>query len=172
MSNIILIGFMGCGKSSIGRHMSENYQYTLIDTDSYIEKQQKCTISEIFEKNGEEYFRQLETQCLLDLINTSDDKMIIAVGGGLPMREENRELLHKLGKVVYLRATIDTLEKRLKGDTTRPLIQGGELRQKIENLFNLRQDTYEELADLIVDTDRRSYQQITEAIRNLEKGRL
>ena len=165
MSNIILIGFMGCGKSSIGRHMSENYQYTLIDTDSYIEKQQKCTISEIFEKNGEEYFRQLETQCLLDLINTSDDKMIIAVGGGLPMREENRELLHKLGKVVYLRATIDTLEKRLKGDTTRPLIQGGELRQKIENLFNLRQDTYEELADLIVDTDRRSYQQITEAIR-------
>lgn len=165
MSNIILIGFMGCGKSSIGRHMSENYQYTLIDTDSYIEKQQKCTISEIFEKNGEEYFRQLETQCLLDLINTSDDKMIIAVGGGLPMREENRELLHKLGKVVYLRAAIDTLEKRLKGDTTRPLIQGGELRQKIENLFNLRQDTYEELADLIVDTDRRSYQQITEAIR-------
>lgn len=165
MSNIILIGFMGCGKSSIGRHMSENYQYTLIDTDSYIEKQQKCTISEVFEKNGEEYFRQLETQCLLDLINTSDDKMIIAVGGGLPMREENRELLHKLGKVVYLRAAIDTLEKRLKGDTTRPLIQGGELRQKIENLFNLRQDTYEELADLIVDTDRRSYQQITEAIR-------
>lgn len=165
MSNIILIGFMGCGKSSIGRHMSENYQYTLIDTDSHIEKQQKCTISEIFEKNGEEYFRQLETQCLLDLINTSDDKMIIAVGGGLPMREENRELLHKLGKVVYLRAAIDTLEKRLKGDTTRPLIQGGELRQKIENLFNLRQDTYEELADLIVDTDRRSYQQITEAIR-------
>lgn len=165
MENIILIGFMGCGKSSIGRHMSENYQYTLIDTDSYIEEQQKCTISEIFGKNGEEYFRQLETQCLLDLINLSADKMIIAVGGGLPMRKENQELLHRLGKVVYLRAKVDTLEKRLKGDTTRPLIQGGELRQKIENLFNLRQDTYEKLADLIVDTDRKSYQQITSAIR-------
>ena len=165
MENIILIGFMGCGKSSIGRYMSENYQYTLIDTDSYIEEKQKCTISEIFEKNGEEYFRQLETQCLLDLINLSADKMVIAVGGGLPMRKENQELLHRLGKVVYLRAKVDTLEKRLKGDTTRPLIQGGELRQKIENLFNLRQDTYEKLADLIVDTDRKSYQQITSAIR-------
>ena len=165
MSNIILIGFMGCGKSSIGRFMSEKYQYTLIDTDSYIEEQQKCTISEIFETKGEEYFRQLETQCLKELIDSSTDKMIIAVGGGLPMRKENRELLHELGKVVYLRAEIDTLEKRLKGDTTRPLIQGGELRTKIENLFNLRQDTYEELADLIVDTDHRSYQQITAKIR-------
>lgn len=165
MDNIILIGFMGCGKSSIGRYMSEKYQYTLIDTDSYIEEQQKCTINEIFKNKGEEYFRQLETQCLVDLINKSTDKMIIAVGGGLPMREENRELLHRLGKIVYLRAEIDTLEKRLKGDTTRPLIQGGELRQKIENLFKLRQDTYEELADLIIDTDFRSYQQITAAIR-------
>ena len=165
MSNLILIGFMGCGKSSIGRFMSEKYKFTLIDTDSYIEEQQKCTISKIFDEKGEEYFRQLETQCLQELINSSVNNMIIAVGGGLPMREENRELLHKLGKIVYLRAEIDTLVKRLKGDNTRPLIQGGELRQKIEKLFNLRQDTYEKLADLTVDTDGRSYQQITAAIR-------
>ena len=165
MSNIILIGFMGCGKSSIGRFMSEKYQYTLIDTDSYIEEQQNVTISEIFRGKGEEYFRQLETDCLRELIKHSSDNTIIAVGGGLPMREENRNLLRKLGKVVYLRAQIDTLENRLKGDTSRPLIQGGELRNKIENLIALRQDTYEKLADLIIDTDRKSFQQITASIR-------
>ena len=76
------------------------------------------------------------------------------------MREINRELLHELGTIVYLRASIDTLEKRLQGDNRRPLLQGGGLRTKIENLFAQRESTYEELADIIVDTDNCTYAEV------------
>lgn len=160
MGNIILIGFMGCGKSSIGKYMSKRRRYKLIDTDSYIEEKEGREISEIFASDGEEAFRQMETECLRELIKTTGKKLVVAVGGGLPMREVNRELLHELGTIVYLRTSIDTLEDRLKGDSKRPLLQGGELREKIENLFVQRENTYLELADIIVDTDDCSYAEI------------
>lgn len=81
------------------------------------------------------------------------------------MREENRELLHRLGRIVYLRATVDTLEGRLSGDVNRPLLQGGELRNKIENLFGQRESTYENLADIIVDTDGCTYSRVVSKIK-------
>lgn len=165
MGNIILIGFMGCGKSSIGKYMSKRRRYRLIDTDSYIEEKQGREIGEIFSSDGEETFRQMETDCLRELIEMTDSELVVAVGGGLPMREVNRELLHKLGTIVYLRTSIDTLEERLKGDTKRPLLQGGELRAKIENLFAQRENTYVELADIIVDTDNCSYAEVFNRIR-------
>lgn len=160
MGNIILIGFMGCGKSSIGKYMSKRRRYKLIDTDSYIEEKEGRSINEIFASDGEAYFRQLETDCIRELIEMSGKKLVVAVGGGLPMRGLNRELLHELGTIVYLRTSIDTLEKRLQGDDKRPLLQGGELRTKIENLFAQRESTYEELADIIVDTDNRTYAEV------------
>ncbi len=165
MGNIILIGFMGCGKSSIGKYMSKRRRYRLIDTDSYIEEKQGREIGEIFSSDGEETFRQMETDCLRELIEMTDSELVVAVGGGLPMREVNRELLQKLGTIVYLRTSIDTLEERLKGDTKRPLLQGGELRAKIENLFAQRENTYVELADIIVDTDNCSYAEVFNRIR-------
>lgn len=160
MGNIILIGFMGCGKSSVGKYMSKRRRYKLIDTDAYIEEKEGRSISEIFDADGEEAFRQMETECIKELIGMSGKKLAVAVGGGLPMREINRELLHELGTIVYLRASIDTLEKRLQGDNRRPLLQGGGLRTKIENLFAQRESTYEELADIIVDTDNCTYAEV------------
>ena len=99
--NIILIGFMGCGKSSVGIRLSYQLRRTMIDTDKWIEQRQKKTISQIFQESGEEAFRQMETECLKELIRTAD-RQIISVGGGLPMREENHELLKELGRVFYL----------------------------------------------------------------------
>ena len=145
--------------------MSKRRRYRLIDTDSYIEEKQGREIGEIFSSDGEETFRQMETDCLRELIEMTDSELVVAVGGGLPMREVNRELLHKLGTIVYLRTSIDTLEERLKGDTKRPLLQGGELRAKIENLFAQRENTYVELADIIVDTDNCSYAEVFNRIR-------
>ena len=165
MHNIILIGFMGCGKSSIGRYLEKKKSYTLIDTDEYIEKQQGRSINDIFAVEGEEYFRNLETQCIRELIDKADNNLVIAVGGGLPMRSENQTLLKELGKVVYLRATENTLVDRLTGDSKRPLLKGGDLRTKISDLFAKREATYIELADAIVDTDNCSYEDVIKSIK-------
>ena len=165
MDNIILIGFMGCGKSSIGKYLEKKRGYTLIDTDDYIEKQQGRSINDIFAVEGEEYFRNLETQCIRELIDKADNNLVIAVGGGLPMRSENQTLLKELGKVVYLRATENTLVDRLTGDSKRPLLKGGDLRTKISDLFAKREATYIELADAIVDTDNCSYEDVFKSIK-------
>ncbi len=165
MDNIILIGFMGSGKSSIGRYMEQEQGYKLIDTDEYIEYKQSDTISNIFATKGEEYFRNLETECIKELINAGTLGAVISVGGGLPVKVENRELLKELGKVVYLRASVDTLVKRLSGDSTRPLIQGGDLRTKITDLFGKREAIYEEVADIVIDTDDCSFETIFAMIK-------
>ncbi|MDD6339648.1 MAG: shikimate kinase [Butyrivibrio sp.] len=159
MANIILIGFMGCGKSSIGRFMSTK-GYKLIDTDSYIEERENRKIKDIFETDGEEYFRDCETAILKEILADGNDNYVIAVGGGLPMREENRLLLHKLGKVVYLKASVASLMSRLKGDSKRPLLQGKSLEERIRELMNLRESTYESVSDVIVSTDGRSFERI------------
>jgi shikimate kinase len=88
------------------------------------------------------------------------NNQIISVGGGLPMREINRELLHQLGQVVYLRASAETIYQRVKNDTTRPLLQGGNPQEKIKNLLNERQTNYESAADIIVDVDGKDFEQI------------
>lgn len=162
--NYVLIGFMGCGKSSIGRFM-EGKGYKLIDTDRYIEEKEGRSVSDIFDSNGEEYFRNLETETVKELAMGNYDGYVIAVGGGLPMRGENRRYMHEIGTVVYLKATAGTLEKRLSGDRSRPLLKGGNLREKINKLMNDRADTYEQTADILVDTDDMSYEQVYNIIK-------
>lgn len=152
MENVILTGFMGCGKSSLGIKLSYRLKMPLIDTDKQIEREQGCTISEIFEKYGEEHFRQLETEALKKIKNQKGS-CIISVGGGLPMREENRAILKDLGMVVYLRIRPETVYERLKDDTTRPLLQGENPQEKIRRLMESREEAYKEGADFIIDAD-------------------
>ncbi len=101
MKNIILTGFMGCGKTSVGIRLSYRVRWTMTDTDRKIERLYRMSVSEIFEKMGEEAFRDMETHCLEKLLDEPQGQ-IIAVGGGLPIRSRNRELLKRLGWVVYL----------------------------------------------------------------------
>lgn len=164
MKNIVLIGFMGSGKSTLGKYLAKKYNMKQIDTDWYIENKYNMAISDIFNEYGETRFREMETECINDLIN-DNGKYIVSVGGGLPVKEVNRPLLKKLGFVVYLKATVDTLEKRLSGDTKRPLLQGGSLRDKITNLMEQRETIYEEVADLIVNTDNKKFEEIEELIK-------
>lgn len=173
MNNIILIGFMGCGKSTFGKWLANKQNMMFVDTDKYIEQQQGISVSEIFETHGEEYFRNLETQLLCDFLGMNgEDKRIdrtavIAVGGGLAVREENRKLLSKLGKIVYLDTSIEELVKRLENDTTRPLLKGGSLIDKISTLMDARRDIYEDVADIIVETDGRSMYELYEGLLQL-----
>lgn len=163
MGNVILIGFMGCGKSTVGLKLSYRLKKTIIDTDKEIEKEEKRSISDIFAAEGEAYFRNKETECLRRLLETAGNQ-IISVGGGLPMREENRKLMHQLGRVVYLRAQAETIYDRLKHDTTRPLLQGDHPREKIRTLMAQREQNYVKAADVIVDVDGKDFEQILSEI--------
>ncbi len=164
MNNIVLIGFMGCGKTTFGKWIASNYNMEFIDTDEYIESKENRKISDIFASDGEEFFRKLETSTIEELSkNTSN--AVISVGGGLPVRECNRAILKQLGKVVYLETSIDELERRLKNDTKRPLLAGGNIREKIESLMSAREDIYISVADCVIKTDNKSFKQIYEEVR-------
>ena len=163
MDNIILIGFMGSGKSTVGIKLSYRLRHAMEDTDKLIEKEEGRTISEIFATDGEAYFRNLETECLKKLIQTANQK-IISVGGGLPIREENHALLKKLGTVVYLRAKAETIYERVKHDTSRPLLQGDDPKGKIQTLMSQRAGIYEKASDVIIDVDNKDFDTIIDEI--------
>lgn len=163
MENVILIGFMGCGKTTVGLKLSYRLRRTVIDTDKEIEREEKRTISDIFATDGEPCFRDMETACLKRLLESADGR-IISVGGGLPMRKENRALLHELGQVFYLRAKGETIYERLKGDTTRPLLQGNDPLTKIRTLLGERDPYYREAADVVITVDGKSFDQILDEI--------
>ena len=174
--NIVLIGFMGSGKSTIGIKLSYRLRRVVEDTDKLIVRKTGRNISDIFAKEGETYFRELETDMLKSLCETCSLKhsqKIISVGGGTPVREENRELLKQLGTVVYLRLRPETVYNRLKGDTTRPLLQGDNPEEKIRALMDARKNAYESCADLIIDVDDKDMVTIVDLIEEyLHKGEL
>jgi shikimate kinase len=157
--SIVLIGFMGSGKTTLGKWIAENQGYVFVDTDELIEEQEGRTINEIFATDGEEYFRNLETQ-VIDRLAGDDRKLVISVGGGLPVRDENRKLMRRAGRVVYLNTGVDELERRLKGDTTRPLLAGSDLRKKITDLMEKRESLYLDAADVVVDTQGKTFEEI------------
>lgn len=171
-NNIILIGFMGCGKSTVGKKIAKECEMDFLDTDAWIEEREETSISEIFAGKGENYFRELETKCLEVLAEESGQKnhshvnrKVISVGGGLPIREENRQLLKKLGTVFYLKASEDTIYHRLKTDTTRPLLQGENPKQKIRDLMEAREEKYILASDRVIVVDDKKVKEIVEEIK-------
>lgn len=161
--NIILIGFMGSGKTTVGLRLSYKMRMPVEDTDKLIERREGRSISEIFEREGEARFRELETGLLRDL-GDRKQKCIFSVGGGTPVRRENQVLLKQLGKVVYLRVKPETVYERLKGDVSRPLLQCDNPLTRIRELMEARKDAYESCADLVLDTDDMVVERITEKI--------
>ena len=162
MNNVILIGFMGSGKTSCGKAYSKLAGTGFSDTDEMIEEQQKMSISDIFEKYGEAYFRKLETELVKSL--EGREIGVLSVGGGLAVTPGNGDLLKKIGKVVYLKATKECLVKRLESDTTRPLLAGGNLEEKIANLMALREDAYMSAADIVINTEGLSVDEVAKKI--------
>ncbi len=156
--NIVLIGFMGVGKSSIAAYLHQTLSMDVIEMDQVIEQQQQMTISEIFRIHGEEYFRNLETQLLIDM--QSRKNVIISCGGGVAMRDENVKEMKKNGKVVLLTANPRTILERVKHSEERPLLNGRKNVESIEKLMEARRAKYEAAADLIVETDGKSVEEI------------
>ncbi len=163
---MVLIGFMGSGKTSVGLRLSYKMRKSVVDTDRLIERQEGMSISEIFAAKGEAYFRDLETDVLRSLVGRTHNQ-ILSVGGGTPLKEENRKLLRELGTVVYLKVRPETVYERLKGDDTRPLLRGEDPLGRIRALLSQREALYEAAADVVVDVDGRPMEDILEEI--LEK---
>lgn len=161
--NIILCGMMGAGKTTIGIKIAEITSLRWYDTDGLIvDKYGK--ISDIFEYYGEVYFRKIETGIVKEL--AQKDGLIISTGGGLVLKKENNELLQKNGKIVFLRATIDTLAKRLNVDGTRPLLENSTegIRDRLSRLLEERSPIYQQVADYVVDVDGKTPEEIAKEI--------
>lgn len=163
MNNIVLIGFMGSGKTTIGKALEKKIGISFVDTDKLIENYEKCRISEIFNNKGEKYFRRIETE-ILKKLSRADGINIISTGGGIITNSENILLLRQLGTVVYLRIKAETVVKRLDGDVTRPLLAGEDKFAKIEILMNDRREAYEKTADVIIDVDDISVEEVVSRI--------
>ncbi len=161
--NIILIGFMGSGKTTVGFRLSYRLRTPVEDTDKLIERKEGKTISEIFAEQGEAYFRKMETE-LLEEIKDRSYARIISVGGGTPVNPRNRELLKQCGIVVYLRAKPETIYGRIKHDDTRPLLQCEDPLAKIKELMEARKEAYEDCAEIIIDTDNLTMEEVMDKI--------
>lgn len=169
-NNLILIGFMGCGKTTVGKLAAELLRRPFTDTDQLIEKQEGRSIGEIFETEGEAAFRDKETALLKRLSETLEGK-VLSVGGGTPVREENACLLRKTGTVVYLRISPQTVYRRLKGDTTRPLLKSEDPLRRIRELLDMRSERYEKCAHITLDVDEMTPEEIAAVILKKISGR-
>lgn len=166
--NVVLIGFMGSGKTSVGRRLSRRLGYRFVDTDQYIEEELGCTIAELFTRKGEAHFRDLETRLARRLSKL--DNAVISTGGGLPITPGNLELLKVAGPVVFLKASLDDILQRLERDTRRPkLKEGDDLRQTVTALLEKRLPRYEQ-ADFVVETAKKGMNRVAGEIIRLIAG--
>ena len=156
--NLILCGMMGAGKTSVGKAIATLSGRHWVDTDDFI-TEKYGVISEIFKTRGEAYFRTLETETVKTL--TSQDNLVISVGGGLVLKQENVALLRKNGKMIFLRASLETLVQRLHSDKTRPLLQTEKsLEERLQKLLSERTPVYEGVADYTVTVDGKTPEEI------------
>lgn len=162
--NIILIGFMGCGKSTIGVRLSYRMKQPYIDTDKYIESMEESSVSELFAQRGEEAFRDTETEVLRSFVDKRLKNHVVATGGGMPLRPENMRLMKALGPVVWLKITPEGVYERLKTDTTRPLLQVPEPLVKIKELMSVRESAYRDCADIAIDVENKTPERIMDEI--------
>lgn len=150
--NIVLIGIMGCGKSTVGRELQQRLGYPLVDMDQEIELMAGKPITAIFAEDGEDRFREMETQVLANLAAHPDQRRIISTGGGVIGRPENRRMLRDLGYVVWLDAPAAVILERTGKSRHRPLLQTDDPAEKLRELMALRGPLYQETARLKLDT--------------------
>jgi len=166
--NIVLIGMMGCGKSSVGKELGSFGRYKFLDMDLMIESRCQMTIPHIFERYGELYFRTVETETAREA--ASRESVVIATGGGVILKHENMEALRTNGFVVYLQCRPQVLLDRVKGDKGRPLLNAASEKEKLlEKLLTEREPLYKQYSDYIIDANESSKSKLAKAILEVKK---
>ncbi|WP_433743112.1 shikimate kinase [Falsibacillus pallidus] len=159
---IYLVGYMGAGKTTVGERLANMWDETVYDTDKMIIEKEDCSIHDIFNRHGEDYFRDLETEILKE---ASVLNGVITTGGGMVLREKNRKLMKSTGTVIFLECNPTVIFSRLKGDTERPLLQN---KNEIEfsRLYEKRKPYYEDSAHMIIDTSNLTIGEVVSEINN------
>lgn len=152
--NLILVGMMGSGKTTMGRALSKQLGKTFVDSDEEVQKRTGVTIPHIFDIEGEAGFRQRESMAIHDLLER--DSMVLATGGGAVLAEQNRTLLQQNGIVIYLKAGVHDLWQRTKHDRNRPLLQTDDPHGKLKELLQQRDPLYQQVADIVIQSGRQS----------------
>ena len=163
--NVIMVGFMGSGKTAVGRRLAQRLGYVFLDTDHFIETQLGKSINEVFAQEGEAYFRRLESALAGRL--SALNNYVVSTGGGMVATPGNMELLRAAGTVVFLDADQEEIIRRLERDTKRPMLKGHELRERVERLLGERRHFYE-MAHVQVETKGKTVNRVAgEVIRQL-----
>jgi shikimate kinase len=161
MGNVILTGFMGTGKSVVGRLLAARLGYRFLDLDALIVEEAGMSINDIFASHGEPYFRQLESEAIGQL--SAEDCLVVATGGGAIINPANRQRLHGLGLVVNLTAPVAVIQRRLLAENDRPLLNDDKSSEKIAGMLAEREVFYAD-ADERIDTAEKSVEEIVEVI--------
>jgi len=154
VAQLLLVGLPGAGKSTVGRQLGRRLGLPFHDSDHVIEQRIGCSIRDYFEREGEQAFRDVEEEVIRDLADGSDG--VVATGGGVVLREANRQRLRAAGQVVYLRSTPEEIFRRLRHDTVRPLLQVGDPLDRLRKLHAERDPLYREAAHFVIETGRPS----------------
>lgn len=160
--NILLIGFMGTGKTSVSRVLKEMTKLPEIDMDKYIVEKENKSISDIFDQFGEDYFRKIETECLKEILENKG--VIVSCGGGVVVKDENVAYMKDKGIIVLLTAKPETVYNRVKDCKDRPILNNNMNVEFIESLMEKRKDRYLSVADIIIETDNKTVKEIASEI--------
>lgn len=162
MRNIFLIGYMGTGKSTVAAFISKEYGLDVMEMDEMLVQKEGMSISDIFRNHGEEYFREVETNLLKKICMLTNQ--VVSCGGGVVLRSQNIEEMKKCGTIVLLSASPETILERVKGDSSRPLLQGNKNLAFITDMLEQRRPKYEGAADIVVQTDGKRVSDICKEI--------
>ncbi len=166
-NNIILVGLMGAGKSTIGRNLAKRLEKEFYDSDRVIEERTGVDIATIFEIEGEEGFRNREVQVISELCQL--DNIVLATGGGSILRDENRRNMKKYSQVIYLSTTAELLYSRIRHDKSRPLMQTSNPLETLKSLLKDREPFYKEVSDLVITTGKQKANVIVKRVENALK---
>lgn len=164
MGNIYLVGFMGTGKTAVGKELAKRKKWCFADLDELVELKEKRSIADIFAKDKEPYFRSIETQILKEV--AKEEKFVVACGGGIVLKKENIAAMKESGIIVCLSAAPEIILKRISGCTHRPLLNVADPRGQVELLMKLRAPYYAQ-ADKTIDTSKATIKEVTDKIIKL-----
>lgn len=170
MANLVLIGFMGSGKTTIGYRLARTLGWRFIDTDTEIEKLTGLTITQLFIKHGEIRFRSEEALTVKKVAKL--DRTVIATGGGVPLNKENVRLLKNSGILIWLKASPEIVLERIGHSRNRPLLRANPTLDDIQKLFRKREEYYSAAADIVIETGGKTHEQVVEEILAQVEGKI
>lgn len=169
MNHIVIIGFMGSGKTRVGKRLANDLNMPFVDVDKAIVKKMGMSIKEIYQRFGEPFYRALETVIIKGLIEDKERK-IVSLSAGLPMQEQNQKFLKELGTIVYIKGSYQILKKRLESSSSDPSIEGDDRDEKMKKLLKQRAPVYEKFADIEVVTGVQPFEGLIKEIEEKLKA--